>query len=250
VTEGVNGSVSGGVVLLRGLVVEGVADADLLAHVSLLVDAGLPLTVASDSAPLAARVADAFALASPVPGANESGLEILIDGEHHFEWLADPTGIGCMDPLAGSAPRSPRSSRLRVRGLLAELDPAVARTALRALSRGFPAIVEACEADLLTLFDHLRANPHRLPEDDLHRLGFVLCLDRARLTAAHLLHASGGGARRPPTLLAVWDAERSGWDDFAWAAVPAFAERCGFTQAEYAARHRDRLSILGAGELQ
>jgi hypothetical protein len=108
---------------LRTLVADGIADAEFLAHASLLVDAGVPILISGPSDTLTTRVADAFALASPVPGAAQSGRDIEIGSGHHFEWLADPTGIGCMDPLAGSAPRSPRSSRLRIRGLLAALDP-------------------------------------------------------------------------------------------------------------------------------
>ena len=236
--------------LLRELVRDGVIGGALAAHVALLADAGVPLVVASSSSELATRVAGAFAAASPVPGAAESGREIEIKSGHHFEWLADPTGIGCMDPLAGSAPRSPRSSRLRIAGLLSGLDPVTARTALRALSRGFPALIEAHGTGLAELLDALRADPHRVPEDDLRRLGLVLCLDATNLTAAHLLRSAETGDRRPPALLAVWDAARAGWDDFVWAAVPELAERCGVSQAAYEVRHAERLEILEAGELQ
>ena len=235
---------------LRALVQEGLISGGLAAHTSLLLDAGLPLIVASADAELVTRVANAFASASPVPGAAESGREIEIRDPHHFEWLADPTGIGCMDPLAGSAPRSPRSSRLRIAGLLGTLNPVVARTGLRALSRGFPAIVEARGTNLAGLLDALRADPHRVPEEDLRRLGLVICFDGAQLTAAHLMRSPEAGDRRPPALLAVWDSARSEWDDFAWAAVPELAERCGLSQAAYETRHTERLQILDEGELQ
>jgi hypothetical protein len=155
-----------------------------------------------------------------------------------------------MDPLAGSASRSPRSSRLRIAGLLSGLDPVTARAALRALSRGFPALIEARGTGLAELLDALRADPHRVPEDDLRRLGIVLCLDETNLTAAHLMRSAETGDRRPPALLAVWDGTRAVWDDFAWAAVPELAERCGVPQAAYEVRHAERLQILEAGELQ
>ena len=234
---------------LRTLVADGIADAEFLAHASLLVDAGVPILISGPSDTLTTRVADAFALASPVPGAAQSGRDIEIESGHHFEWLADPTGIGCMDPLAGSTPRSPRSSRLRIAGLLSDLDPVTARAALRALSRGFPALIEARGMGLAELLDALRADPHRVPEDDLRRLGIVLCLDATNLTAAHLMRSAETGDRRPPALLAVWDATRAVWDDFAWAAVPELAERCGVSQAAYEVRHAERLQILEAGEL-
>ncbi|MEY3494939.1 MAG: hypothetical protein RI921_299 [Chloroflexota bacterium] len=235
---------------LRALVADAVADAELLAHLSLLADAGLPILIASPSRDLTSRVAEAVALASPVPGASQHGREIVIESGHHFEWLADPTGIGCMDPLAGSAPRSPRSSRLRIRGLLSELDPLTARTALRALSRGFPAIAEASAPDLASLLEQLRSDPHRLPEGDLRGLGLVALFDESRLTAAHLLHKGEANERRAPTLLAVWDSRAHGWDDFAWAAVPEIAQRCGVTQPEYELRLQERLAILRQGERQ
>ena len=235
---------------LRTLVADGIADAEFLAHASLLVDAGVPILISGPSDTLTTRVADAFALASPVPGAAQSGRDIEIESGHHFEWLADPTGIGCMDPLAGSAPRSPRSSRLRIAGLLGDLDPVTARAALRALSRGFPALIEARGTGLAELLDALRADPHRVPEDDLRRLGIVLCLDATNLTAAHLMRSAETGDRRPPALLAVWDGTRAVWDDFAWAAVPEIAERCGVPQAAYEVRHAERLQILEAGDLQ
>jgi hypothetical protein len=155
-----------------------------------------------------------------------------------------------MDPLAGSAPRSPRSSRLRIRGLLAALDSLTARTALRALGRGFPAISEASAVDLASLLDRLRSDPHRLPEGDLRGLGLVVILDESRLIAAHLLHKGEATERRAPTLLAVWDARARAWDDFAWAAAPEAAQRCGFTQPEYESRRQERLAILLQGERQ
>lgn len=235
---------------LRELVRDGVIGGALAAHVALLADVGVPLVVAGSNSELTTRVIDAFAAASPVPGVVEAGREIEIRNGHHFEWLADPAGIGCMDPLAGGAPRSPRSSRLRIAGLLNGLDPVTARTALRALRRGFPALIEARAVGLAELLDELRADPHRVPEDDLRRLGIVLCLDATNLTAAHLMRSAETGDRRPPTLLAVWDGTRAVWDDFAWAAVPEFAERCGTSQATYEDRHAERLEILEAGELQ
>ena len=79
---------------LRTLVADGIADAELLAHASLLVDAGVPILISGPSDTLTTRVADAFALASPVPGAAQSGRDIEIACGHHIEWLADPTGIG------------------------------------------------------------------------------------------------------------------------------------------------------------
>ena len=170
--------------------------------------------------------------------------EIVVERGDHFEWLADPSGIGCLDPRAGSAPRSPRASRLRIAGLPDELDPTTARTALRALGRGFPALIQSRGTGLAELLRALRADPLRVPEDDLRRLGVVLCFDGTRLVAAHLMRVADLATRRAPALLAVWDSARAAWDDFAWAAVPEFAERCGIPQVDYEARHAERMRIL------
>ena len=234
---------------LRAVVAGGVADAELLAHASLLVDAGVPILICGPSEALTAHVADAFARTHPVPGAAQQG-DIVIESGDHFEWLADPQGIGCMDPLAGSSPRSPRSNRLRFRGLLSDLDPITARTVVRALGRGYPAIGEARAGDLASLLERLRSDPYRIPEGDLRRLGLVIILDESRLVSAHLLLSGEPSERRAPTLLAVWDSSRRAWDDFAWAAVPEAAQRCGLTQVEYESRRRARLAILLQGEVQ
>ena len=230
--------------LLGDLVRSGVVSDAIAAHVSLLMDAGVPLVVVSEESRLGARVADAFADASPIPAAGGDAREIVVERGDHFEWLADPSGIGCLDPRAGSAPRSPRASRLRIAGLPDELDPTTARTALRALGRGFPALIQSRGTGLAELLRALRADPLRVPEDDLRRLGVVLCFDGTRLVAAHLMRVADLATRRAPALLAVWDSARATWDDFAWATVPEFAERCGIPQADYEARHAERMRIL------
>ena len=46
---------------LRALVAEAVADAELLAHLSLLADAGLPILISGPSRALTSRVAEAIA---------------------------------------------------------------------------------------------------------------------------------------------------------------------------------------------
>jgi len=231
---------------LHELVLEGALEAPLAAHISILLDAGLPLTILAIESPLRQRVADAFAATLRHASSVGHRDEIFVESDHHFEWLGDPVGIGCMDPLAGTNPRSVRSVLLRVSGLVGGLEPGCARIALRSLARGYQAIIEAQAPDLPALFDALRATPLRLPEDDLQQLGVVLRVDTTRVLAAHLLHPSVGTTRRPPTLLTNWDASAGRWDDFTWAALPAFAERSRMNQAKYDAIHQARMTILGA----
>lgn len=229
---------------IRDLVAQGVMDAPLAAHISILLDAGLPLTILATESHQRQRVADAFATPLRTGHSGAKRTEISVEGDHHFEWLSDPAGIGCMDPIAGTAPLGARSFFLRIPHLMSGLKSECARIALRSLVRGYQAIIEAQTSDLLSLFEVLRASPLRLPEDDLQQLGVVLSLDEHRLNAAHLLHPSVGTARKPPTLLTVWDAGLSRWDDFSWAALPVFAERSRMSQVQYDAVHQSRVRIL------
>ena len=229
---------------IRSLVARGVVDAGLAAHLSILLDAGVPLTLVSPTGSPTSIFADAFASSLRIDGSRPDADVIEVAGDHGFEWLADPVGIGCLDPRAGTAVRPGGSMLLWIRHLLDGLDPQVARTALRALARGHRAIVEARATDLASLLDALRASPIRLPEDDLQRLGVVLQLDGTRVVAGHLLHPPTGPSRRAPTLLVTWDVAREAWDDFAWAALPFFAERSRLGQQQYDRIHRARSGIL------
>jgi len=234
---------------LGALVAEGVLDRELAAHLLVLLDAGVPLVVAGLERSARERVADALAAASPVPTGGE---EAWVGPSAAFAWLADPAGVGCTAPGAGSAPRSPRVTRVRARGLLDAAvpeapDPSSTRTLVRSLVRGFPLIADAAAVDLADLLARLRATPVRVPEDDLHRLGVVLLLDGIppRASAAHLLRPSLGGSRRPPALLGARDRGSGTWDAFAWAAIPELAERCGVPHGAYAALLGERSALLG-----
>jgi len=234
---------------LRSFVAAGQISATLAAHLTILADAGVPIVVAgSAAADRRDALAEALAAASPLPASAESA-EIKIASEEAFVWLTDPAGVGCLVAGAGGAPRSPRSTRLVAHGLIERLSAATTKTVVRSLVRGFPLIATAPGHDLAELLDLLRGANLRVPEDDLHRLGLVVVLGgdataQSHVESAHLLRspALDGGARRPPALLATWDGT-SGWDDFAWAALPELAARIGATQAEYssqlAARERE-----------
>jgi hypothetical protein len=234
---------------LRSLVAARQISATLAAHLTILADAGVPIVVAgSAAADRRDALADALAAASPLPSSAESA-EIKIAPEEAFVWLTDPAGVGCLVAGAGGAPRSPRSTRLIAHGLIERLSAATTKTVVRSLVRGFPLIATAPGHDLAELLDLLRGANLRVPEDDLHRLGLVVVLGgdaaaQSHVESAHLLRspALDGGARRPPALLTTWDGT-SGWDDFAWAALPELAARIGITQAAYssqlAARERE-----------
>jgi hypothetical protein len=242
---------------LKQLISDGIAAPSLVAHVSILVAARIPLIVAgSADHATRERIADAFAAATPLA---EGVSEIEIADGERFTWLADPAGVGCTIEGAGVAPRSPRNTRLRARALLEGLDPVVARALIRSLVRGYQLIATAVAPDFAALRDALRVTPYRIPEDDLLRLGVALFVDAAgstaasgatpngRVASAYLLHTPDPAVttRRPPTLLAAWNQRSADWDDFAWAAVPDLAARTGSRHEAYAALLAEREQLLG-----
>ena len=229
---------------LQILVDRGALPPALVAHLSILLDARVPLVVSGPArATVRERIADLLARSSLLP---EGGEEINVAGDERFSWLSDPSGIGCTIDGAGSAPRSPRGLRLRAKALLEGLDSTVTRVLVRSLVRGFPLIASAAASDLSALFDRLRTTPYRIPEDDVQRLGALLFFadsaagttegGEGKLLSAYLLHAPDLALRerRAPTILFSWSEGRAGWDDFAWAAIPDLAARCGISHEAYA----------------
>lgn len=160
-------------------------------------------------------------------------------------WLLAEGGIPVV--VAG-APGSGRSALL---GAIRELAGARSRPTMP--SR-LPGIVEG--RSLEEVQAHLALAPLGVSEDELRGLGVVLVLEvaatgRRRVVAAHYvrpLERDGQGhvQRRPPALLAAWDATRDAFDDYAWGIVPELAARVGREPAEFD-RERTRRATHLAG---
>ena len=95
----------------------------------------------------------------------------------------------------------------------------------------------------------LTAPPLSLPEDEVRFLGVVVILGSSRVTAAHYLRPperdrGGHTQRRPPAVLATWDAPTQRFDHFAWGVTPELADRVGRTQAQFEDLHRERAALL------
>ena len=81
------------------------------------------------------------------------------------------------------------------------------------------------------------SRPYALTEDAIRSVGVVLVLaelpdGRRRVRAAHYVRPleqdpEGHVQRRPPALLAAWDAERDRLDDYAWGITTELAGRVG-----------------------
>jgi hypothetical protein len=112
-------------------------------------------------------------------------------------------------------------------------------------------------------FDRLSAPPLSRMPDQIRMLGLVLIMRAAgepgsRLVAAHYLRpverdAGGHLQRRPPALLAAWDADNDRHEHFAWAVTTELADRLAMPLADFERGHRLRADVLGelvaAGQL-
>jgi hypothetical protein len=103
------------------------------------------------------------------------------------------------------------------------------------LLSAFPRSLEA--ASLEVVQERLAGPPYTLTEDAIRSVGVVIVLavlpdGRRRVRAAHYVRpleqdAEGHVQRRPPALLAAWDAGRDRLDDYAWGITTELAGRVG-----------------------
>ena len=193
----------------RTLLREGVLDPDLAALLWLLLEGGTPLVV-TGPATTEVRSALAASLLSLVPGRAWS----VIDADD--------------DP--------PSTERL---------------AALLRGGTGF-AVVQSGES----LREWMsRAAETGLPEDGVRRLGVVVVAEGTarglRCLAVHYLRPSerdgqGHVQRRPPAVLATWDADSDAYEDFSWGITPELADRVDRAQADLEERQRDRAGFLAS----
>ncbi len=105
------------------------------------------------------------------------------------------------------------------------------------------------------LFRILAARPPGLTEDEIRRLGIVLVQrivqpgQRLRVVAAHYLRplerdGQGHLQRRPPAVLATWDAASDTFEHFAWGVTPELGFRVGRSQADLERRQVRRATFL------
>lgn len=189
---------------------DGTFDAELAALVWLLVEGRVPLVV-TGAAESSTRLAVAHALLSMSPDRPAVVVDMEADAvtaDRLAAWLQGGVGLGLT--------------------------------------------VEA--ADLRTLIDRL-AEPALtgLPEDAVRRLGVVVVLEATevgtRVAAAHYLRPTerdgqGHLQRRPPAVLATWDAASDAFEHFAWGVTPELADRVDRSQADLEERQRDRAALL------
>ena len=183
---------------------EGALDPDLLALVWILAESGVPLTVA--------------AMDTTAGRDLRSGICALLPTEHRAADLALAGGT----VAAGSL-----EDVLRVLGGWGHGDPGDS-------DHGVPGHGGAADGEIA---------------DEVRDLGIVLILRDRRVEAAHYVRpverdAAGHLQRRPPALLAAWNAEAHEPDHFYWAITDELATRAGMERDEFEAEHRRRRERL------
>lgn len=110
-------------------------------------------------------------------------------------------------------------------------------------------------ADSLEEVLRLSGAPGGAIPDELRELGVVLIVGEvdgwARVMAAHYIRrlerdAGGHLQRRPPAVLAAWDARDRRLEHFAWAITAELADHAGATVDEFERRQADRADFLHA----
>ena len=147
-----------------------------------------------------------------------------------------PVVVASRDPMAGAS--------------LAEALDAFGRPPT--LLSAFPNRLDA--ASLEEAQARLVDPPHAMTEDAIRSVGVVLVLNveadgRRRIRAAHYVRPleqdpHGHVQRRPPALLAAWDAETDRFDDYAWGITAELAGRIGREPAAFELARADRARLL------
>lgn len=228
--------------LIRG----GTLDAELAAHLWLLLEARVSLLVAGGPR-LAGKTTLLTALLDFLP---PDARRIVLRGDREdFAWLesADPArGVALASELSGHAPHY-------------TWGPA-ARQLIRAAGAGFGVLATIHADSLDGVFAELRRPPIGASEDELSALGAVVVLGalppvhlgappRRRVVAAHYLRpiardAGGHVQRLPPAVLATLDVERDAFEHFGWGITPELAFRVGRRSGDYEREHERRMTFL------
>jgi hypothetical protein len=121
-----------------------------------------------------------------------------------------------------------------------------------ALFAAFPPCLEA--TSLEEVLARLGEPPYGLTEDAIRSVGVVLIArvladGRRRVVAAHYVRPleqdpHGHVQRRPPALLAAWDAAADRFDDYAWGITSELAGRVGREPAAFERARVERATLL------
>ena len=228
------------------LIADGTLDAELAAHLWLLIEARVPVLVAGGPR-LAGKTTVLTALLEFLPAAVN---RIVLRGvREDFAWLetADPArSVLLVSEISSHAPHY-------------TWGPA-ARQAIRAAGGGFGLMATLHADSLEGVFAELRRPPVGARDDELSAMGAVLILGalpplepglepRRRVVAAHYVRpvardAGGHVQRLGPAVLATLDRERDEFEHFGWGIIPELAFRVGRRAGDYESEHERRTAFL------
>jgi energy-coupling factor transporter ATP-binding protein EcfA2 len=259
---------------LAALVADGVLDAELAAVLWLLVEAGIPVTVAGPrgsgrSTLLAALLACLAPDTRPVLLAGEDEDFGAVPEAVELGWRRERGGERGARAGQGRTPRQRPDPRHTVL-LAAELGDVPplgiwgdrARVAIRALTLGYGLATTIEAAGLDAVFASLRGPAVGAGVDELAGLGLVVVLARRDpgaapvATAAHYVRPlvrdpHGHVQRMPPAVLAARDARDGRWSHFAWGLTDELAGRLDRRPLELereAARRGAAIAAAARGE--
>ena len=239
------------------LIGAGTIDADLAATVWLLVDGRVPVVVAGDGSGVG-KTTLLRALLDFVPP--EQRVVELRGVDETFDWLPQASELGWpgVPVRPEGAPVRPESTVI-VAPELSDHTPAytwgeAARIAVRAAALGYGLAATIHGDSLDDVLASLRANPVRLVDDELSRLGVVLVLrrvdrERRRVVAAHYLRpvardVHGHVQRQGPAVLATWDPAADAFEQFGWGVTPELALRVGMRAGDFEIEQASRRAFL------
>jgi hypothetical protein len=245
------------------LIGEGVLDAELVAHLWLLIEARVPIVVAAEDRGVG-KSTMLGALLDFLP-ADVRVVELAGEDET-FDWLPQASELGwpgTAHPSPGADPVRPDTTVLLALEL-SDHTPAytwgeAARIVVRAASIGYGLAATIHGDSLDDVFDALRRPPVRLGDDELSHLGSVLVMrrlddGRRRVVAAHYVRPvardeHGHVQRLGPAVLATWDPETDTFEHFGWGVTPELARRVGRHAGDFEIevdRRREHLERLVA----
>jgi hypothetical protein len=245
------------------LVASGTLDAELAAHLWLLIEARVPIIVAAE----AQWVGKSTMLDAILEFLPPDVRRVELAGEEEdFGWLPQASELGWPGialPASDADPVRPDTTVLFAHELSDHLPAytwgAAARIAVRAASIGY-GVAATIHADTLEeVFEVLREPPVRLTDDELSHLGVVLVMrrlddGRRRVVAAHYVRPvardeHGHVQRLGPAVLATWDHDTATFEHFGWGVTPELARRVGRRAGDFEVevdRRREYLDRLVA----
>lgn len=230
------------------LIRAGTLDAELSAHLWLLLEARVPLLVAGGPRP-AGKSTLLTALLDFLPP--DAARIVVGGGREDVAWLddADPRRtVVLASEIGGHWP--------------AATSGADARRLIRAAGSGFGLFSTIRAESLGDVFAALRMRPVGATDDELSAIGVVLILGtlppldgdpshepRRRVVAAHYVRpiardAHGHVQRLGPAVLATHDPARDAFEHFGWGIVPELAFRVGRRAGDYELEQERRAAFL------